>query len=932
MDKARKIISLDGEWKFAYRIDAPDLDNISFPREKEYETSIPVPAYWDDCKDRLKYTRFWSRDCVFNPEFRQIEFPMGALKPPDASLPYLLGTGWYKKSFVASEDLKDKIVTLNVGGVTMEAWVWLNGEFIAHHVGHLTPFEVKLSEHLKLGEANEILIAVSNLRNNRKGCSIRGFKGKSAGITRSVSLQISDKARIKELYVRPDKDLNQLFWKTDIEYLGSCDKKTDISWEIIDIVNSDSIAKGKTQVRGNITEWQTDVFGMEAWSDNNPYLYKLKVTLSDGENVLDEIEQNFGLRYMQAEENKILLNGEAVILRGLTEHAYFPETCTVPTNLAYYLKAIKTLKALGYNWIRFHTWTPPEECLEAADKLGMFLQVEAPNGFDETDFLNIIKTCRKHPSVIIYCCGNEVPIDDTINAKLELMSERCHTLVPDTLFNPMEALRKIEFDADKEEDGYVTYPIPHNTKKLEKVRKYSDVIAPAVWVFSYKSLYPDMEKIDERLSIYKRPCLIHEAGINDSYLNLDLEKRYEGTRIGTDLFAAARKYLTEMGLIKNAPVYYQNSCKWLRQIIKFSMEKARRSSKVSGYDFLGAVDCHWHRTGYAVGVLNEFYELKSGFSFEDMQEFNGESVILSDSSLERNLFSEDELKVKLQISLYGRDDIKKADLIWYFEDDNKNTYSKGKAAIENISRGCISDLTEISLKVPKVNGIGKHLLLKVRLSNENYELTNKWDYWAFDRAVAENGMVNEKVRTVSEVTEADIEYMAKGGRILLIGGATLPVLPTTFQIMSGGRTEGNNATVIYDHPLMRSFPHDGFCDWQFNSMIENGKAVVFNDLDIPFNPIIEIVSTYKVIKKQAAVFELKVGRGGMLAVTFNMEEKNPASVALYNRMLTYLESEEFKPDVDVTPDKLRKILAGNNKINSEFENDECYDAGGLIEV
>jgi hypothetical protein len=217
------------------------------------------------------------------------------------------------------------------------------------------------------------------------------------------------------------------------------------------------------------------------------------------------------------------------------------------------------------------------------------------------------------------------------------MANQTHSLAPGCLFNPHEALFGIEYRAVENEPGFTVKPVPHNALKLAKLREYSDVFAPAVFVFSYGSLFNNYGNIEDKLSIYKKPCLIHEMGIFDSYLNLDLEKRYEGTRIGPDLFSAARKHMKEMGVLGNAPLYYRNSCKWMRQHIKFSMEKSRRFNKISGYDFLGAIDCHWHRTGYAVGILNEFLELKVGFHAEDIRHYNGENVILCDAAHSRNL-------------------------------------------------------------------------------------------------------------------------------------------------------------------------------------------------------------------------------------------------------------------------------------------------------
>ena len=56
---AREIISMDGNWEFAYTKTAPDLENVEFPTAEKYEVSIPVPAYWDDCKQILKFAKWW---------------------------------------------------------------------------------------------------------------------------------------------------------------------------------------------------------------------------------------------------------------------------------------------------------------------------------------------------------------------------------------------------------------------------------------------------------------------------------------------------------------------------------------------------------------------------------------------------------------------------------------------------------------------------------------------------------------------------------------------------------------------------------------------------------------------------------------------------------------------------------------------------------
>ena len=123
--------------------------------------------------------------------------------------------GWSRKTTHIPTDWQEREITLYVGGVVLEAWVWLNGELIKYHLGHSTPFEVSLGENLRYGEVNEIIIAVANTRTDRLGCVIRGFKGFSAGIYRTVYIKVTGKARIKDCYIYPS------YLRSDYIYSGS---------------------------------------------------------------------------------------------------------------------------------------------------------------------------------------------------------------------------------------------------------------------------------------------------------------------------------------------------------------------------------------------------------------------------------------------------------------------------------------------------------------------------------------------------------------------------------------------------------------------------------------------------------------------------------------------------------------------------------------
>jgi hypothetical protein len=174
--------------------------------------------------------------------------------------------------------------------------------------------------------------------------------------------------------------------------------------------------------------------------------------------------------------------------------------------------------------------------------------------------------------------------------------------------------------------------------------------------------------------------------------------------------------------------------------------------------------------------------------------------------------------------------------------------------------------------------------------------------------------------------EAVLKGLVAGGRVLLLGHEPFPALPVSFQPACAGRALGNMATAVADHPLMRGFPHDGYCDWQFLHLMEHGAAVVFDDLATPFEPIVEMVSSYKVIRKQAALFECNVGKCRLLVCSFNLDKKDdPATAYLVRRLLGYAAGDAFRPANDMPSDDIARFLGKASTVVREFTTDMAAD-------
>ena len=924
-----RIVALD-PWDLRYAPSAPNQDPPQPIAADREAVPVPVPSFWDDHTDRLRQA--WpDLEWRTNAEHQPIELPMPK-SAPDASLPHLVGAARYDCTIDAPDHGR---LTFECGPVFLEAWLWVNGQLVHHQPHYSTDWSVPLDKAIVPGKPSQLTLQVANTHPRTKGCSTRGFKGYSAGIAGPARLRTTGPARLADLFLCPTDAGRTVQWHVDIDHLHR-DTPVQLNWRLVDPDTGSTVRSGKQTASHGHHTWTCDTDGLEPWSDRSPRLYHAQIELSVDDQTSDARSQPFGLRVIEADGFALRLNGSPLYLRGVTEHAYFPTTCTVPLDKRTYRENIRKVRELGFNWLRFHTWVPPEPYLEAADELGMLVQVEPPRGADDREWTDILRACRRHPSVVIYCAGNEELLDEDMLTQLERWAKLRRDLVPDALFNPQEALRGVEYgwkDADLGDDA-VAQPYLHNPRRLERLKTFSDCFGQFSWGWlSYNSSAGDPRQIDQRLAPYQRPCLSHELGIHGTYLDLDLEHRYQGTRIGTDLYAKVRAHLRERGLEHRAADYYDRSCQWARRLRKHAIETARRCSRLAGYDLLGAIDHHWHRTGYPCGAMNEFYQLKPGDSVEDIRQYNDASVLLLDHGGKWTCTAGSSWSAALSASIYETRPVEAATIQWMLRDDGGHIVRRGEWEAASLRHGDLTPLGDINFTAPAVTRAAA-LTLEVRLVSESLAISNHWPLWVYPApsfadsdvhwhdelaatwaatssdatSPASAAADDTPLRVVPHLDESDVDRLEQGERMLLLGPGPFPSKVTLFQIACAGRTEGNLATCLHDHPVTRQLPHRGFCDWNFQPMLNQGEAVQFDDLPTPFDPIVEVVSSFKDARKQAALFELRVGRGRLLVCSLGLSPDDPAAAHLLQQCIRYASSPAFDPAASLEPSLLRQLV------------------------
>ena len=132
--------------------------------------------------------------------------------------------------------------------------------------------------------------------------------------------------------------------------------------------------------------------------------------------VVDAIEDRFGFRTIETRDGQFYLNGEPLYLRGALDQDYYPDTiCTVPS-VEFLEDQFRKAKELGLNCLRCHIKAADPRYYEVADRIGMLIWTELPNGGMATErsrgrkeklLKGIVDRDGNHPSIIIWTIINE---------------------------------------------------------------------------------------------------------------------------------------------------------------------------------------------------------------------------------------------------------------------------------------------------------------------------------------------------------------------------------------------------------------------------------------------------------------------------------------------------------------------------------------------
>jgi hypothetical protein len=388
------------------------------------------------------------------------------------------------------------------------------------------------------------------------------------------------------------------------------------------------------------------------------------------------------------------------------------------------------------------------------------------------------------------------------------------------------------------------------------------------------------------------------------------------------MFRAARDNMKRNGVWENARDYYELNTRFISSIRKQLVENIRSCPSIAGYDYLGGIDTHWHLTGYPCGIFNEFYEEKYGETIADVKVYNGESILINGRGKFRTYQAGVPFEFEVKISHYGAEEIPAGKLNWSLcRVDGGGVVASGQCDCGVIAPGTVGTVATIAIDMPEFQNA-----VALKMTAEVAGVANSWNIWVYPR-VADTADYGETICT-DRLTPELVDKIAAGASVLLIGNLPGEAVDEHFGPHTSGRSLGHSGLRIHQHPIWQRFPHAGFGDWQFYSMMQGSRSLV-NDREMPeFAPLIELMPSFKLITRKSMLSEYRVGAGRLMVSGMIFDGKDPASIWLKHVIMEYLTSGQWQENApEWKAEELKERVSGRV---FKSRREKKIDAGGRV--
>jgi beta-galactosidase/beta-glucuronidase len=374
------------------------------------------------------------------PFDRQITVPF----PPESPASGIGETGrhpvvWYRRGIphtalvpdTAAEDGAARRALIHFGAVDHRAKVWLDGTLVAEHVGGQTPFTADVTDALRPGAAEHVLV----VRAEDDPTELAQARGKQDWQERPHAVWYERTTGIwQSVWAEsvPARHIADLAWTTDpirgvtaeVELAGQ--PAGPLTVDVVISRGDRVLARTSAAVDGRRARIDVAIPALRngidreelLWRPEQPVLLDARVTVrtADGSAAVDEVDSYVGVRSAEVGRGAFLLNGHPYFVRSVLNQGYRPRTLLANAGTEELRREVELTKAMGFNATRIHQKAEDPRFLYWADRLGLLVWGETGATYDycgaaveslTREWLELVRRDRSHPSIVTWVPINE---------------------------------------------------------------------------------------------------------------------------------------------------------------------------------------------------------------------------------------------------------------------------------------------------------------------------------------------------------------------------------------------------------------------------------------------------------------------------------------------------------------------------------------------
>lgn len=352
---------------------------------------------------------------------------------------YKRGIGNYEKKNFIKPEYQGKRLFLRFEGVNTVASVFVNRKYAGEHRGGYGAFVIEITDKVDYGKENSVLVRVNNAE-QLDVMPLVGDFNMYGGIYRDVNLIVTENVCISPLdyassgvKLIQDSVSNEYAKVRNVIQLSNgrnADSKLDLS---VVVKEGDKTVKSFSSsvvvpAGKNIThEIPMEFNKPHLWNGmEDPFMYRVEVSIKENGKVLDIVSQNMGLRYYNVDPEKgFFLNGKHLQLKGVCRHQDRAEIGNA-LRKEHHDEDLAIMLDMGVNAVRLAHYPQDEYFYDLMDRHGLIVWAEipfvGPGGYEDKGFVDsemfkengkqqlieMIRQHYNHPSICFWGLFNEL--------------------------------------------------------------------------------------------------------------------------------------------------------------------------------------------------------------------------------------------------------------------------------------------------------------------------------------------------------------------------------------------------------------------------------------------------------------------------------------------------------------------------------------------